>query len=211
MNLKISPALFAAISIFFLSASATFADSISGRVVHANVYELSVGVDGIVDGIAAREGERVLAGTQLLSLENSVFDADIAAATTSLSLIKEELVESKRSFERDQALYDEGSLSTVELDLARIEMLRQQSRVAAVNAAVADAKQKKAMAQIIAPEAGMVVRLNAAKGQRINVSAQHAPLLVFVGNAVKVVSRITYSIDASESTLTPGASVTIEF
>ncbi|MBX2882540.1 MAG: biotin/lipoyl-binding protein [Granulosicoccus sp.] len=187
---RIAAAAFASLTISICMITATYADSVGGRVLPDHVFPLSVGVDGIVDGISVREGERVLAGTVLLNLKPASFDASINVAEASLALAQEELNESKRSFDRDQALYDEGSLSTVELDLARIEMLRKKMRVSASNAELVKARSRKAMSQIVAPSAGWVQQLNTAKEQRVSVSALPRPMMLFATSKLKVVAQI---------------------
>ncbi len=187
---RIAIAIFVTLSLSILATSVTYAENVTGRIEHKKLFPLSVGVDGVVDGISVKEGERVLAGTVLLSLNAASFDASISVADAQLSLAREELNEARRSFDRDQALYDEGSLSTVELDLARIEMLRQEMRVAVANAELVKAKSRKAMSQIVAPEAGLVQEFNVAKDQRISMSALQQPMLVFATSALKVVAQI---------------------
>ena len=60
---------------------ATQAASINGWVGYADVYPLDTGVDGTVEAISIREGERVLEGTLLLKLKDGALQAALAAAT----------------------------------------------------------------------------------------------------------------------------------
>ncbi len=178
------------LAIFFFCTPSVFADSLTGRVEYVNIFALSTGVDGIVEGIAAKEGERVLAGTLLLSLNSESLDAHITAREDFLKLAEAELQASTRVFEETKSLYDEGSTSRADFNLARLDVLRKTAGVSAARAALTDAEERKAKSQIVAPVAGMVVSLNVSEGQSINHSSYTAPMIVFAGNAREVVVRV---------------------
>jgi len=183
--------LFSRLLILMLfSTTSVFADSLSGRVEHADVFSLSTGIDGIVEGIAAKEGERVLAGTLLLSLESASLNAHIVAQENLLKLVEGELQESTRIFEETKSLYDQGSVSNSDFDLTRLAVLRKTADISEAQAALSDAKERREMSQIVAPVAGMVVSLNVAIGQNTNRVSTIEPMIVFAGNNLEVVIRV---------------------
>jgi len=178
-------------ALILFSITTVFADSFSGRVEHANVFSLSTGVDGVVKGIAANEGERVLAGTLLLSLEPEGLDAHIIAQKDSLKLIEEELQESERVFEETKLLYDQSAVSVAEFNVTRLAVLRKRAYASKVRAALSDTRERKAMSQIVAPVAGMVITLNVIEGQNVGQFLTNKPMIVFAGNDLNVVARVS--------------------
>jgi len=185
-----------------------YGQTLSGHVSPARVYQLDPGVSGKVKSVSVQEGQRVLPGTLLLDLESSYFAAQLEAAAAQTAFRKAEMEEVSRSFERDTALFDEGSLSAVELDLRKIEML---AATAAYRHSVAEQlgfERKLDASKVFAPVAGMMVERNVDPGQWINLNESRQSSIVFVSS-----EPVVHAVAMPDQLkgLSPGAAVTITF
>ncbi len=160
-------------------APAALAETVSARVGFSRVIDLDVGVDGTVAGVAVGEGEAVLPGTLLLRLETKPFQAALDSANAALELAKEELAEAMRSYDRDQVLYDDGSLSTVELDQSRIALLKHKAATTAAARDVAEARLNLGMSKIVVSEPGVVTEVNVSTGAHLNQRSGRGPAIRF--------------------------------
>lgn len=162
------------------------AESATGRVDFADRYHLDFGVSGEVAPPGVRPGDRVEAGAVLLRLKQAPFLADLEAAAAEMTWKQALLDEANRARDRDNELYEEGSLSQVELDLSGIRHLQAESeyRRSAANHAASESRLRRS--RITAPVTGIVLEVNARPGDRVNLESASRPALVF-GSAVTVV------------------------
>ncbi len=164
----------------------TFAQSLTGQVDYARLYALNVAVGGEVAAVSVNVGDRVKAGTLLLSMDDADLKSALAAAAADMAWKQALADEAERAWERDNELYAEGSLSQVELDLSnisRLQALAEFRRTAAAHA-VADSRIKRS--RILAPASGVVLEVSTFPGDRINLETDAGPLLV-MGSATLVV------------------------
>ncbi len=177
--------------VFMLSISITAAaESVTGRVDFAHRYYLDFGVSGEVVPPGVHPGDRVEAGAVLLRLDQSPFKADLEAAAAQMAWKKALLDEADRTLERDNELYEEGSLSQVELDLSGIRHLRAESEYRRSVADHAASESRLGRSRITAPAAGTVLRVNARPGDRVNLENASRPALVFGAAGTVVRARI---------------------
>ena len=162
------------------------AESVTGRVDFADRHHLDFGVSGEVVAPGVRPGDRVEAGAVLLRLNQVAFKVDLEAAAAEMAWKKALLDEADRAFERDNELYEEGSLSQVELDLSGIRHLKAESEYRRSVANHAASESRLGRSRITAPVAGIVLTVNARPGDRVNLESASRPALV-LGSARTVV------------------------
>jgi len=131
---------------------------------------LSVGVGGEVAAVNVSMGDRVQKGQALLSLDTQLYQAELVAAKAAMAAEKFALLLAEDDYERQQELYDEGSLSTVELQILELGVLQAKSKAAASRHAVRQAEQNLAYAHIYAPVDGEVMTLPTV-GKRVSAVA----------------------------------------
>lgn len=185
----------AGVLMFSLSLTAG-AESVTGRVESADRYHLDFGVGGEVVPPGVRPGDQVKAGTVLLRLDEGPFRADLEAAAAEMVWKEALLEEANRAWERDNELYEEGSLSQVELDLGNIRRLEAESAYRRSVADHAASESRLRGSRIIAPVPGIVLKVLALPGDRVNPANASRPALV-LGSASTVV----------RATIDPGAAV----
>ncbi len=156
----------AAIGLLLLPAIA-IADMLTASVSRERVYRLGVGTGGEIAAIHHAAGDSVMRGDLLLELDNRHYRAAVAAAESARAYAMAVHEEAVRSHDRDSVLYDEGSLSAVELDLAKIRSLDAQSALARADSDLAQARYRLLAGSIRAPESGIVLGLAARAGERV--------------------------------------------
>ena len=87
--------------------------------------------------------------------------------------------EALRALDRDQELYDDGSLSTVELDLRKIQLLKANSDFNQSQAEYVQTVSHLNLSKVVAPIAGIVVQRNTNPGERIIIENRVRPAFVF--------------------------------
>ncbi len=182
--------------------SPVHAQSISGIVEHAEIYHLDVGVDGEVASVGVIPGDRVMAGTLLLALDDTVLQAAVVAAEAELAWRTARLDEAERAWERDNELYAEGSMSTVELELRRIARLQAESEARQAEATLAASRSRLNRSRITAPVAGIVLARHVHPGDRINLVSRSRPAIEFATAALVVRGQ-----SAAEAAPAPGQAV----
>ena len=160
-------------------AGMAVADSFSGQVEYAHIYRLNVGVSGEVKSVSVEEGNRVTKGTVLMQLDTKVLEARNAAAQAKKALFEAMKEEADRALERDQELYADGSLSTVELDLRKIETLKAKADYLQSEADLTQSLSHINLSRVVAPVAGIVLQRNVNPGERIIIDSSPAPAIIF--------------------------------
>jgi multidrug resistance efflux pump len=172
--------------LLLLTWTPSFADSVTGRVEFAGISHLDFGVSGEVALVSVHPGDRVLAGTLLMSLDDSPFTTELEAAAAEMAWRKASMEEVVRGWERDNELYAEGSLSAVELELSNIARLRAEADYRRSVAVHVGSQSRLNRSRIVAPEAGIVLERNANPGERINMETRSRPAVVFATTTLVV-------------------------
>ncbi|MEE9448322.1 MAG: efflux RND transporter periplasmic adaptor subunit [Arenicellales bacterium] len=157
------------VALLMMGASmAVPAQTLSDALANGEPLSLSVGVSGEVAEVLVSEGEHVKQGQLLLKLNTLTYQSALNATQAALDYAKFKAQLSEEDFERQQALYDEGSLSTVELQQLELGLKLAQSELANARSAYHTAKHDLSRAKIIAPIDGEVLAVPLV-GQRVNV------------------------------------------
>ena len=132
-------------------------------------------IDGRVKRIAVSEGERIKAGTLLVTIEDNVAGDRLAEAEGARQAAEARTALAQKTFERYQSLFSQQAVTPQEMDRvsAELEMSRQQLRSA--EAAVSAARTAASYSRVVAPYAGQVVRKEVREGSTVMPGT---PLLV---------------------------------
>ncbi len=188
--------------------SASMADTVSGRIEHDVVYHLDVAVSGEVKSVSVREGNRVTQGTVLMQLDTTSLEAKRDAALAKMNHLEAVMEEAARSLQRDEELYAEGSLSTVELDLRRIAVLKANADFKISEAEYVHSRGQVSFGTIVAPVAGIVVKRNVNPGERIVVDNRSEPAFIFASDNKVIRAELN---PETGTVPTPGSSVKIDY
>lgn len=139
---------------------------------------LDFGVNGRVALVHVRSGDRVSKGQLLAELDNRYYTAAVEAAEARMQRALAELDESQRALSRNQILYEEGSLSGVELEHSNIQNLKIKEFHLSAKADLWLAKEKLSLSTIIAPIDGVIKALNTAVGENIVNNFRQTPSIV---------------------------------
>ncbi|NKB63370.1 MAG: efflux RND transporter periplasmic adaptor subunit [Gammaproteobacteria bacterium] len=175
-----------AMALFGFSGS-PYADNFTGRVEFAHVYKLNPGVDGEIGKVHVKVGDAVKAGDLLAELKNEHVYFSLESAKSRKVAIAAQLEESKRSFERDTVLYEEGSLSRVELQLSELTFLQAMMELDEAKAEYAKRRFELGQTRLVAPVDGDVLRLGFHAGERIAIDSANLPVIL-LGSRQRVVT-----------------------
>lgn len=159
-----------------LPISAVQSQVLSDQVAKGEPLMLTVGVSGEVAAVMVGPGDRVNKGDVLLRLNQSVFKAKLQAASLLVELRKSQANLLESDYERQQELYAEGSLSTVQLEEIEAAWLQARAMLSDALAEKVLAQRRLALTEINAPSDGEVIAV-AYVGQRVNVTAKQSTLI----------------------------------
>jgi len=137
--------------------------------------KLGVGVSGEVAKVLVKAGDKVKAGDLLLELNLGAYQTALNAAGADVAYHTRALQEARADYARADELYQEGSLSTVELQNTELSLLGAESKLAAAVEKQAWARSKLGLARVVAPVDGTIVRRLVHPGERVIVG-DHAPV-----------------------------------
>ncbi len=143
----------------------------------SGVHEIRAGVSGVVVVHGLVPGARVAAGGDLVSISAAYYGASLAAATRGAELARGELDLAEQAFERNEILFEDGSMSLVEFDVAKIELARARARAAAAEAALVSAQSQAARSRLRAPHDVVVLDMAVAEGDFVEAGLAPPVLL----------------------------------
>ncbi len=162
--------------------------SVGGRVDFAHVVELRAGVSGVLALGMKAPGSHFQAGDNLFSLSLALYEQRARHAQRQLALTARERDEALASLERHEVLYDEGSLSQLELDTAMLVRERALAAHSEAETAQSTAQAQLSLARVDAAFDGVVLDLAAAPGAYLNAAVE-SPLVATVAERGALVVR----------------------
>ena len=181
-----------------------YAQALKVQVTYEQVYTLDFGVPGEVSEIFVTVGDSVGKDMLLAQLSDSYYSAALEAARQSLVLAELENIEQADSFERSTVLFDEGSLSAVELNLARIALAKSDAALAAAQASLSGAQSRLRLSKVYSPEAGTVIGVSRRIGERVNPDRTSDSGIVLGAGELILAMGVE---DARDSGLLPGSRI----
>lgn len=174
------------VAVAILGLQFALADTALGLVEPRAYYSLDFGVSGEVENISVRPGQRVLKETLLATLKPQRYQAALDGSLAREVYLEQALEEARKTNERDQILFDEGSMSVVDLDTSNLALSRAIAKQAKASAERVAAESKLAMSRIIAPVSGLIVRRNVHPGERVIRHNRKQPAFVMASSEVVI-------------------------
>ncbi|MCP4009177.1 MAG: efflux RND transporter periplasmic adaptor subunit [Proteobacteria bacterium] len=156
--------------IFIAACSAgSVAQTLSDALSDGEVLALSPGVSGQVAEVLVDPGELVKKGQLLLSLGDTTYKSRLEAVRATHAHAKFRLQLLEEDYARQEELYEEGSLSAVELQQLDLVVKQARMELAIARAAVDVAMANLAFTKIIAPADGEITAVPMV-GQRVSIN-----------------------------------------
>ncbi len=143
----------------------------------SGLQKLHAGVSGVVELPSLAPGAVVAAGEQLVAISSAYYAANLTATTRGAELARGELELAEQAFERNQVLFEDGSMSLVEFDVAKIDLERARARAAAAEAALVLARSQAGRARIKATHDVVVLDVAVHDGDYVESSLAPAVLM----------------------------------
>lgn len=143
-----------------LQPSASFSASLEPEWI----TEISAKVDGRIESVNVKEGDKVEGGTLAMVLENSDAEAQIMQARGNLLAAQSNLEQAELDYWRYQALEKDGAIAAQTLDNARTKRDAAKGQVQTSQGALALAQDKAANLNIMLPRAGVVTKRHFQEG-----------------------------------------------
>jgi len=185
-----------------LVAKRTIVETVSanGKIEPEAEVKLSPAVSGEITNLYVKEGNDVKAGDLLAKINPEIYlsnydgsvamentqRANLANANARLSQVRSQFVNAKASFERNDKLFNQRTISPAEYDAAKAAFEVAQAEVSAAEqtvkaaeyqvknaeASVKESKENLAKTSIFAPAGGTISKLNVEKGERVAGASQ---------------------------------------
>ena len=145
------------------------AETLSGKLQWADTYRYAFAVDGLLEQLTVKPGEKIKASQLMAQLEPATFEIKIQKMQARLGQLKPRLFDAKLELDRARELFDRTVLS--EIELLKIETVYK-GLLAEKSAARADlklAKYEQKKSRLQAKTAGRVVDVKMQPGDVISV------------------------------------------
>jgi len=152
---------------------------LTGSVESRRISMVASEVEGVVEALEAREGDRVQKGQALVRLRRTNLHLRMQAVRGQLKEAEARQSLAQTSMERSQGLFDEKIISQQQLDDAISELEAWQGRVEQLQAEVARLEDDLSRTTVRAPFSGIVVRELVAEGEWLDSGGDVVELLDF--------------------------------
>jgi len=173
-----------------------FGQSYEAQIDWARRVELGLAVSGKIEQVAVETGDQVKAGDEMLRLDPTPFESEVAQAKARLSKAEAELKEAERALGRSRELYDRGVLATVPLQHSELNVTQARSELQSAQAALKHAQYRLGASRLLAPFDAWVIRRNAVEGQVV-ASELQSPVLLTIGEANNYIARAQVDVETA--------------
>lgn len=148
-----------------------------GSVEAFETVQITARVPGVVEKVAFKEGDAVVAGSLLAEIEPRRYELQYAAAKASLAAIEATRDEARRELERGERLVAEGVGTSADVDNWRTRVATALANEAQARAQLGIAGLNLKDARLKAPIAGVIQTRNVETGQYVSVGTVLATVL----------------------------------
>lgn len=150
---------------------------ITGFVQWTRISNLSFPVSGVIDNVAVKAGQTVIADELLVELDKRLFDISVRKAKAVVTGMKPLYDEQKREFERASELYERTVSSDHELQQAKIAYNDANADYQIARENLKQAGILSEYSQLKAPMDGILLDVSARKGMYVSTTFQQKPLI----------------------------------
>jgi RND family efflux transporter MFP subunit len=144
----------------------------------AEKYIVNFQVNGSVEQVHVRVGDRVTGGTHLIELDTTPFDIRLRQFEAAVAAREPVLAEAKREYEQAGSLYEQTVLSDVELQRAQHAFEQARAELVEAQATLQLAHWRLDQASAVAPWDARVIQRSVEPGQVLVDEQRTTPLLV---------------------------------
>ncbi|HEX2847680.1 MAG TPA: efflux RND transporter periplasmic adaptor subunit [Chitinophagaceae bacterium] len=138
------------------SANAVFYDEYPGTVVALNQTEIRAQVTGYVTGIHFKDGDKVMKGQRLYSIDQQLYNANYEQAVANLQVQETNLMKAQKDADRYHELDKKDAIAKQQVDYADAALEAAKKQVAAAQANVNAVRTNVGFANITAPFTGTI-------------------------------------------------------
>lgn len=158
---------------------------LTGTVINDRTVTITALLDGEIVDIGAREGDVVVAGDALATLDNRFAATELDKARAELELARQVLSSASREHERTENLSSRAELSRRAMDDSEDALIRATIELRVAEAAVRLVELKVENATVAAPFAGTVTDRSAETGQWIEAGTKLFTLVATDGDVIE--------------------------
>jgi RND family efflux transporter MFP subunit len=155
----------------------SYAEAITGVVEFRNVVKLNAAVSGLVSHLYGGAGGSFKKGEVIVTQDQGPFLTRLHQATISHNLLTQKFAEAEAKFEREEILFDEGSMSLVDFERAKISVEESRARLVNAESSLKSARYQHGLSKRVAPFDGIIVDVSRQPGEFINASVDAPPLM----------------------------------
>ncbi|MEE6187550.1 putative efflux pump periplasmic linker TtgA [Mycovorax composti] len=138
------------------SGIAAYYDEYPGILVPLNESEIRPQVTGYITGIFFKDGDKVVKGQKLYSIDQQTYDANYQAALANIALQETNLLKAKKDAERYHALDKQDAIAKQQVDYADAALAAAEKQLAAAKAQANALKANVSYSTIYAPFTGTI-------------------------------------------------------
>ena len=143
-----------------------------------NSVDLIPQVSGYVEEVLFQDGSYVKEGDVLFVIEQSKFQADVAAAEANLEKAKSDLIQIESDYKRKSELYKDKFTSKADLEVAEKQLSQAKSNIKQAEANLTIAQINLGYSEIKAPISGFIGKALISKGNYVNPNVQRLARIV---------------------------------
>lgn len=147
--------------------------TLPGRAVAANAAEIRPRVSGIVTELLYEPGQEIARGTPMFRIDDTTYQASVAAAEADLASARAQLTEAESSLRRNQALLGSGT-TQAQVESAQATRDQAQAQVSAAEAALVQAQAELDWTTVTSPLDGIASVAEASIGDLVTANQSDA-------------------------------------
>jgi RND family efflux transporter MFP subunit len=186
----------------------------TGRVEPRLQTQVKSKVGGQVVDVVVQEGEKVKKGQNLLRIEPTDYQRDVARMEAEITQSREALGYAEIQLRRAEKAHAGNIAPAAELDLARHEVAMAQGRLKGAGVALATARDRLRYTEIDAPFDGTIIQRNVQPGEVVvpgmTATVEGKPLMVLADISMLVVKIDLNQIDVAKVRLGQKTDVTLD-
>lgn len=132
--------MIARVALLTLCTTAAWAADLAAQLDWSQRVDIAASVSGVVETVHVQPGQQVPKGTVLLSLNQTVFKANLMEARADIDRLNQEQADAQRELDRANELYARTVSSTTELDAAKLRHARAGALLAGAEARMEKAR-----------------------------------------------------------------------
>ena len=160
-----------------VGSGALYGETFNATVDWNRRVTIGFGMSGQVKAVEAQPGEAVPLGSVLVKLDTALLEIALRKASNTAAISEAEMERQLAVVEREQTLYDEGSLSAVQLEQVELELSRAEFTLNDAELEHQKMQHLLELATLTAPFDAWVVDSGFMPGQFVNHEADTPPLM----------------------------------